>query len=319
MNLYFIGINDYILQCNNPFKGSITVVRKFSETKNNICYNDLYPTKKVDYNNLKDLKKIDQFFIAAVKKVLATDKNAYFIRYNEHNLKGYNLKKYHILEMNKYDLYNTVNDKFFIREKLKNSVNVLHYDYIKGFKLKKVLQKRFLNFNSGFVAQEKYGFAGCNTFIINKSNLIEQCKKLKKFTTYAVSILQEKTIPLNIHAFIDIDEIKYYKPSRQIINTNKDQMNYDGASFDINEDLENNIKKCSKPIAEFLKGLGYKGVFGIDYILVDKTIYLMEINARFQTSTYALNKILSEKNQPTLFDKQINLLSKLNGKIFELN
>ncbi len=308
MNLYFIGINDLILQGENPFLGSITVARKFDSTKNNICWNDLFPNKKVDYNNLADLKKIDKFFIKAVKIILKKDKKAYFIRYNEHNLKNYNLKKYHILEMNSYNLYNLVNNKFVIREKLRSFANVLKYSYKKGYQIYKFLKKKFESEDCGYVVQEKYGFAGCNTFIIKQDNLKEECEKLHKFSTYAISVLQEENTPVNIHLFIDENKVEYYKPSQQIINTKNNQMNYDGASFDLCKNIENKIIRESKPIGKYLQEMGYRGVLGIDYILVKNKLYLMEINARFQSSTWKLNEILIKEGKATLFEKQINLL-----------
>ena len=40
MDIYFIGINDNILQTQNNFCGSITVERNFN-TKDNICFKDV--------------------------------------------------------------------------------------------------------------------------------------------------------------------------------------------------------------------------------------------------------------------------------------
>ena len=65
MDIYFIGINDNILQTQNNFFGSITVERNFN-TKDNICFKDVYPNKSVDYNNIADLDKIDRFYIKCI-------------------------------------------------------------------------------------------------------------------------------------------------------------------------------------------------------------------------------------------------------------
>lgn len=58
MDIYFIGINDNILQTQNNFCGSITVERNFN-TKNNICFKDIYPDKFVDYNNIRNYPSAD--------------------------------------------------------------------------------------------------------------------------------------------------------------------------------------------------------------------------------------------------------------------
>ena len=309
-NLYFIGINDILLQNTNVFAGSITVVRKFETTKNNICFNDIFPNKKVDYNNIADLKKIDRFFIRTIKLILKKDPNAYFIRYNEHNLKGYNCEKYHVLSANSYKLLNYVNNKFKIRENLRNNTNVLDYKYKHGFQVFNFLKKRLKNSNNSFVVQEKFGFAGCNTFIINSSNLKQQCKKLKKFKTYAISNFISNNQPVNIHIFITDNKIEYFAPSMQIIDKTKGQLNYDGADFNLSSNLITMIKKNSVPICEYLQKIGYRGVLGIDYIFADNTLYFMEINARFQSSTFKLDDILKSKNADTILDKQITYLTK---------
>ena len=309
MNLYYIGNNDVLLQNNKIFKGSITVERRYN-TKNNICFKDLYKHKKVNYNSLADLKKIDKFFLKAVKMILKHNKDAYFLRYNEHNLKNVNLKKYHILKTNDYEMYQYINNKFLIRNDLKNITNTLEYCYVLGFKLKKFLLKKWETSNCDFVVQEKYGFAGTNTFIFTKNNYNEQLKKLKRFTTYAVSVLQKNCISVNIHLFIDDNNIDYFKPSQQIIDTINYNMNYNGASFELEKKIEDKIKTDSKPIGEFLQNYGYRGVLGIDFIYKNEKLYLMEINARFQASSAKLNEMLAQEKQQTLFDRQIKLLEK---------
>ncbi len=312
MNIYFIGINDLILQSENNFLGSITVQRRF-ETKNNICFSDLYPDERIDYNKISDLKRIDKFFIEAVKMVLKKDKDAYFLRYNEHNLKGYNLKKYHILSVNTYSMYDYVNNKFKIREDLKPYTNILDYKFLLGVELEKYFLKVWQNkktFSLSFVVQEEYGFAGENTFIFTKENLKNQLKLIKKHKKYCISVLQENCKSYNIHLFVDNDFVEYFAPSQQIINKTSDKMCYDGADYNISKEISNKILTESKGIGEYLKQIGYRGVCGIDYILVKDTFYFMEINARFQTSTMQLNKQLSEKHKKTLFDRQINLAIK---------
>ncbi len=314
MDIYFIGINDNILQTQNNFYGSITVERNFN-TKNNICFKDIYPNKFVDYNNIADLKKIDRFFIKCVKKIIKKNPNAYFMRYNEHNLKHFNLRKYHILSANKYQTYNFINNKFKIRERLKTITNILHYDYVCGRKkIKNYLLNRWSMEDCDFVLQEKFGFAGHNTFIFTKNNYNQQLKKLKQFTTYSISILQKNSIPINIHLFIQNDRVEHFAPSQQIINTDKNQMNYDGALFNLEASTEKLVIKEAQNIGEFLRALGYQGVLGIDFILSNNVLYFMEINARFQTSSAKLNEMLLQIGEKTLFNKQLNLLTTLNKK-----
>ena len=171
---------------------------------------------------------------------------------------------------------------------------------------------RWKNEDCDFVLQEKFGFAGANTYILKKSNYKKQIKNIKPFTKYCISVLQKDPLPVNIHIFIQKDKVEYFTPSQQIINTNNDQMNYDGALFNLSAATEKLIVRGAKKISEFLLEIGYQGVLGIDFILVKNKLYFMEINARFQGSTAQLNEMLLKKGKHTLFDKQLALLKKTN-------
>ena len=105
--------------------------------------------------------------------------------------------------------------------------------------------------------------------------------------------------------------MEYFTPSQQIIKTDNNQMNYDGALFNLSNSTENLVRREAKKIVKrFLLDIGYQGVLGIDFILSNNTLYFMEINARFQTSTAKLNEMLLKKGKKSLFDKQSNLLTK---------
>ena len=45
---------------------------------------------------------------------------------------------------------------------------------------------------------------------------------------------------------------------------------------------------------------GYRGVCGIDFMLTEKALYFLEINARFQASSFLLNRLLCKKDLPSL-------------------
>ena len=78
----------------------------------------------------------------------------------------------------------------------------------------------------------------------------------------------------------------------------KDELLYDGWSFEKYSELDNKTKrkihKQTLAIAQKLKDLGYVGIGGIDYIIKDNNVYFMEINPRFQASSEGLDKILRE-------------------------
>ena len=64
--------------------------------------------------------------------------------------------------------------------------------------------------------------------------------------------------------------------------------------------LKDKIFKYAKKACEFVPGL--KGFVGIDFIIEDDYIYLLEINSRFTTSYVGLQKIININIAKTIID-----------------
>ena len=91
----------------------------------------------------------------------------------------------------------------------------------------------------------------------------------------------------------------YLPSSVQLIELKKDKFKYVGADFvyyqQLNSDLKNKVNEYNKIIVKKLKKLGYKGILGVDYIIdEDDNIYFMEINPRFQSSSFIISKNLEK-------------------------
>ena len=87
-----------------------------------------------------------------------------------------------------------------------------------------------------------------------------------------------------------------------------DKIEYIGSNYYINisNEIKDKLIKHSYNICRKLQSLGYLGVLGIDYIYVNKELYFIEINPRFQGSTRQLDKLLIESNLPSIFEYNYN-------------
>lgn len=87
----------------------------------------------------------------------------------------------------------------------------------------------------------------------------------------------------------------------------------------LSEDIKEKIYNLTQEIGEIIKGMGYIGLFGLDLVVEDKNVYLIEINAR-QTANIPLQTRLELKAGRTPLSL-INLASFLeiefNENLFE--
>jgi len=87
------------------------------------------------------------------------------------------------------------------------------------------------------------------------------------------------------------DAIVVYQPSKQIIEKNELKLKYMGSTFkiDISEEIIKELTNYTYQIGEVLQKMGYKGMYGIDYLIDNKNnIYFIELNPRFQASSFLL-------------------------------
>lgn len=206
--------------------------------------------------------------------------------------------------LNNLDLLKTLNNKFLTRDLLKNIVPMLKYYMIKGIDFK------YSNFNKlaqELVIQLPIGSGGSKTFFCNQANFEQVEAMLLKEELYSVSAYEKNNIPYNIHCLIGKEQIEILPPSQQDLEI-IDKIEYIGSNYDINisNEIKDKLIKYSYNICNKLQSLGYLGVLGIDYIYVNKELYFIEINPRFQGSTRQIDKLLAESNLPSIFEYNYN-------------
>ena len=61
----------------------------------------------------------------------------------------------------------------------------------------------------------------------------------------------------------------------------------------------------AREVAEYARKSGYRGICGIDGIIVDNSVYIVEFNPRFQGSTPVINRAFAEKGLPSVQELNI--------------
>ncbi len=167
-----------------------------------------------------------------------------------------------------------------------------------------------------FIVQEEFASGGRGTHIVAKTKHGEE-KKFKDDETYLCSILQENNISVNAHLIIFENDILLLPASVQIIRENDERLMYRGADFisyrQIDERLRTRFEQMCVKIASTYQGefkssddadakvVGkFRGVLGIDAIIHDGKVSMLECNNRFQASSNLLNYGLRDAELPSL-------------------
>lgn len=65
------------------------------------------------------------------------------------------------------------------------------------------------------------------------------------------------------------------------------------------------MRRYTLIVLNAIKQLGYKGIVGLDFLITKNEIFFLEINPRYQASSFLINIALIEEGYPSL--SQINL------------
>ena len=309
--IYYIGLNANNAICNESFfSGSITLYP--TGEKGNIYYSNILVSNTESNIFLKEYKN---FIYKKAMEIQNLNPTAKFICFNDKIKKiCASIPELNIITDDNQKVTEFLNDKFKIRNYIKNYVPILTYNYFD-----------FENFNYNyisnkvksdrFVIQESIGAGGNNTYLVNNQNDISSIAKNNN--TFCVSKYIEN-IPLNITMIISSYDIAYLPISVQLIKVIENKFKYVGGDFAYLQNMQNNIiekiHKYSKIIGNKIQKMGYRGVLGIDYILTkDNEIYFMEINPRFQSSSFLLSINLEQELMPNI--AKLHYLAITNQKI----
>ena len=296
-NIIWIGIQESeIAQTATLFSGSITI---FGTNKNGNYAFDKEYNLRYNYNIDNDLW-ID-FVNQSARKIIQHYPNCLFILYYPMDVTYYD----HIVteriicsnDIHELDLWD---NKFRCRDWIGNDIPTIKNKVCYAEKIKENIPDKLLD-GQKFVVQGEYSCGGSKTWLLTKDNLYDVFAKLESKKKYSISPYIKNNISVNIHLIIYQNEVLLFPPSIQLISINSLYFNYQGADFityhHLPKKIRNKVQHYSSIIGERLRRSGYRGVCGIDYIITQSEVFFLEINPRFQSSSFLLNFALQDVGQ----------------------
>ena len=244
------------------------------------------------------------------------DKNISKYSNDEYQFIFYNQLQYYLLPqkhqcnaicINSLDTLNIIRNKGTMRNLIRNIVPIVPFVSFSGNKLPEF---KFNNLNSDkLILQESISSGGNGTHLFSYDECNDYLKKKNFKESYIVSPYINDSIPINVHLVIFDDDCIVFPVSHQIIYNENDQFRFMGADFFTNfsDNIYNNIIEYSNKIGNELRKIGYRGACGIDYLIKGEKIYFLEVNPRFQASTFLLNNLLNEMGKPTI--QELNIMA----------
>lgn len=327
--IYWVGPRESdISDCKELFAGSITTFG--SNKEGNIALCDENSCIRVDCNNgdAKQNGRSNTFMREKIINIIKKDAETrfYFYNGNAYNFIG-DLEKYRssFICLNDSELMQNLNDKNFfhevIKSKLDKSVELLevrsgnssdcdYFNICQKFEMDADEERAK---DTRFIFQAPISSGGSGTYILNirgeLGNGAEIKKNLKENDKYLFSVYRENNVSVNIHAIIFDENILFTPGSVQLMKEDENRLMYRGADFlafrDIDEKIKTTFKNDALEICKVIQKMGYRGVCGIDAIVFKGQVKVIEINNRFQTSSYLINKSLKNSKGRTL--QEINM------------
>lgn len=235
---------------------------------------------------------------------------------NEYKYMFYNQLQYYLLPfkekcnaicINSLDTLNVIRNKGTMRNFIRNVVSVVPFISFSGNKMPEI---KFNKFNCDkLILQESISSGGNGTHLFDYEECNNYLKSKNSEDTYIVSPYIKDSIPINVHLVIFNDDCIVFPISHQIIYNENDSFRFMGADFftDFPNKIYDDVLENSHKIGNELRKLGYRGVCGIDYLVKNNNIYFLEVNPRFQASTFLLNSHLIEAGMPSI--QELNIMA----------
>ena len=286
------------------------------------CLQDSLFSDKVSYYSDKNIlafreakiygNKFNKFIKKKMLQILKKHPDAKFIFYNPgiaYHL-DITLRQY-VLCLNDNNLLSLLNDKIYTRYWLQRCVPVLPSIIMDAPNLSFQELENNLSNSQQFVAQQNKSSGGLGTFILTRENGMLSILKENYKELFIVSPYIHESFAVNINAIIGKKNTILFPISLQLSERNKERILYHGADYvagsAISENIVIKLKDYANKILTRIKQLGYLGIIGLDFLVTKDEIYFLEVNPRYQASSFLINIALEEQSLPSL--SKMNLVA----------
>ncbi len=285
---------------NGFFSGSITLYG--SNAGKNISYSGSH-RYRINHNIFSGDQ--ERFVDKALLKEIEKDPDVRFMSYDPNQ--AYECDERIVqrtLCLNDKGLMERLNHKISFREWAGDVCRVHHSDLLLGRDCAyEKLRERYQGYRA-FVIQANYATGGEGTYILTAENAGTVESALCGREQYLVSGYEYFNIPVNIHAVVYEKEILLFPVSIQIMQLCGSKLLYQGADYVETARIEKNaleeFRQFMREICAKLQREGFRGITGVDGMIVNGKTYILEMNNRFQGSTPLLNLALRDAGLPSM-------------------
>lgn len=291
-NLFWVGIRQSeISMIKNLFKGSVCLFGNAAPD------NYVFAGERCNQNFAT--AEMTGFYVAAIRKIIADYPDCKFMFYNQNKayIFGDDITCRSICCNNKM-LLDNLNDKIWVRKiysQIVNSIPSIETNYSLHN-----CESLFNTFDNvlNLIIQKPVSGGGTGTFVFNRENKSDIDKILKNGEKVMISPYIENSFSVNSTIVLGDKNFILLPPSVQIIERIENRLLYRGADYiafsRLLQTLKESVKQASEKIAKYTKSLGYRGIFGVDFLIDDNNkLYFLEINDRFQASSDLINNALA--------------------------
>ncbi len=306
MNLLWSGPRESDISELNCFCASITI---FGSNQGNNCSYSGSTKTRVDHNQPDCIA--NDFFNEKIEEWLDEYPDLKVMYYNSIYSK-YLPPKYRnrVVGSNELFLLELLDSKRDVRKLASKIIPVVPFQeiYSANQLLKIILNSKN---KKRYILQENHASGGYGTHIIDKENISLYIESMDLNKGYFLSPYFNDTISINVHCILFDDNVIVCPGSIQLVKEINNKINYLGSDFVEYKRLTEEVKKAicenSKSFGEMLRDMGYRGVLGIDFLIIENQPHLLEVNARFQASTPLLNRALKNAFLPSM--QELHLLA----------
>ncbi len=268
---------------------------------------------KIRIDNNTGSAERDAFILSNIESIVRSDPSARFCFYDPswaYEIRGLEAYRNRFVCLNRADLYEKFNNKIAFYEMVRGIVPTFYRGVFKGAECSYgELCERFRCKRGSFIVQEPISNGGHGTYRLNGRNKLRIAAKLDPQGRYLVSEYYADSVPVNMHMIVTDCGPVLLPGSVQILRPEHDRLIYRGADYDtyrrIGQPLREEFAEYVRKIGETVCREGYRGVCGVDGLIVNGKVYFVEFNPRFQGSTAVLNRALSEQGRPSV--QKLNL------------
>lgn len=284
------------------FKGAVTLYGGRKQENKAFCLTKDY---RINHNHITEEQT--DFMVENEMTLIEKNPSVKFMSYNPNLIFGCEedvVKR--TVCLNDENVMHFLDSKISFRKFSEKFVHTLHSELIWGEECRfDGLKLRFPEYDK-WIIQSDIASGGYQTFLLGLENEKEIVEKLDNNEQYLVSPYFEKNIPINIHAIIYEQDILITPGSVQVMGVDQNRMLYRGADYIAYRDIQPRILEQflndTEILCKEIQKLGYRGVLGIDAIIVDEVAWILEVNNRFQASTILINKALQVKRMPSIHE-----------------